>query len=240
MNKLSFLRSIVCAITLGAVFALPHHAQAAPKQGDAVAVTVTGSADFSLDGKTWQRLRANDVLKPGTEIRTALGGKVELFLNYNGPIVVVKPESHMAISRLDRVDDGNEIVTDTLLEVKAGSIAGYTQKMSPRSTYVVKNSLGNVNITGTIYDVYASGYVYVQSGAVNVVYSPQGASRFGNVVYVPEGFYFNPVTYSTTTTPPAMGDTLLATVNTSIGNVRRFNLSRGRKLEVTAVTPVSL
>jgi hypothetical protein len=35
-------------------------------------------------------------------------------------------------------------------------------------------------------------------------------------------------------------DPIIATVNTTVGNIRNFNLSRGRKLRVTAVNPVSL
>jgi len=226
---------------VGALFAAPvAPAHAATKPGEAVAVTVSGKAEFSTNGRDWLPLRSNDTLKPGAEVRTASGATVDLFLNYNGPVVVVQSASHLVVSKLDREESGDQVVTDTQLEVKAGSILGYAQKMSSGSRYVVKNSLGDVNITGTIYQVYASGYVYVVSGAVEVRYSPRGISRLGTTVYVDAGFYFDPVAYSSTSTAPPVTDVLLTTINTTIGNVRKFNLSRGRKLTVKTVTPISL
>jgi hypothetical protein len=163
-----------------------------------------------------------------------------LVLNHNGPAVVVEASSHLSLTTLKRLQIGDDIDTETQLDVKSGSIVGYTQKMSPRSRYVVKHSLGEAVITGTIYQVYASGYVYVSSGAVDVRYSQNGVGNLGNVVNIQAGFYFNPATYSATLTPPAITDTIVATVNTTVGNIRTFNLSRGRKLRVTAVDPTSI
>jgi hypothetical protein len=211
-------------------------ARAAVLKGEAVAVTVSGAADYSVDGKEWKPLRANDTLKPGMEVRTATGAKVDLFLNYNGPLVIVQSSSHLVISKLDREEISGRVVTDTELNVKAGSIIGYTQKMAPSSQYKIKNQLGDVFITGTIYQVYASGYVYCQSGEVNVRYSPKGVSLLGNTVDIFAGFYFDPVSYSSTTIPPDTSDTLLATVEATIGNIRKFNLSRGRKLTVEVLS----
>jgi hypothetical protein len=235
-------RSLLTVGLLTALWSSSSVIAAEPKwdAGEAVAVTITGAAEVTDDGKVWRVLRVNDVLKPGAQVRTMANSKVDLFLNHNGPAVVVEASSHLALTTLKRLQTGDEIDTDTQLDVKAGSIVGYTQKMSPRSRYVVKHGLGEAVITGTIYQVYASGYVYVSSGSVDVRYSQSGFGNLGNVVNVAAGFYFNPATYSATLTPPSMTDTIIATVNTSVGNIRNFNLSRGRKLRVTAVEPVSI
>lgn len=241
MKKLMYIPSLVCALIAGSFVTTATTAKAGVQQGEAVAVTVKGAADYSLNGKDWVPLRANDTLKPGTEIRTATGASVDLFLNYNGPVVVVQPGTHFVLSKLDREEKGDQVVTDTLLDVKKGAIMGYTQKMGTGSRYVIKTPEGEVNVTGTLYYVYATGYVYVQTGAVEVKYSPRGASRFSTTaVHVPEGFYLAPGASTPTLTPPPLGDTIIATISTSIGNVRRFNLSRGRKLEIKAVAPLSL
>lgn len=234
-------RSLSCLGLMGMLAAQPAKAAEAKwDAGEAVAVAITGGAEVSVDGKAWRTLRENDVLKPGAHIRTMANSKVDLFLNHNGPALVVESSSHLVLSTLKRLQTGDEMDTETELDVKSGSIVGYTQKMSPRSRYVVKHSLGEAVITGTIYQVYASGYVYVSSGSVDVRYSQSGFGNLGNIVNVQAGFYFNPATYSATLTPPAVGDTIIATVNTTVGNIRNFNLSRGRKLRVTAVNPVSI
>jgi hypothetical protein len=243
MSLFSLLtRSLSCLGMAGILCAQTGVAATEPKweAGEAVAVAITGSAEVSMNGKDWRTLRVNDVLVPGAQIRTLASSKVELFLNHNGPALVVESSSHLVLSTLKRLAVGDEIDTETELDVKAGSIVGYTQKMSPRSRYVVKHGLGEAVITGTIYQVYASGYVYVVSGSVDVRYSPQGTSGLGNVVNVQQGFYFNPATYSATMTPPAGTDPIIATVNTTVGNIRKFNLSRGRKLQVNAVNPTSI
>jgi hypothetical protein len=236
-------RAVFTASLLGVLWAPNSSVVAAEPQweaGEAVAVSITGGAEVTDDGKVWRVLRVNDVLKPGAQVRTMANSKVDLFLNHNGPAVVVEASSQLALTTLKRLQTGDEIDTETQLDVKAGSIVGYTQKMSPRSRYVVKHGLGEAVITGTIYQVYASGYVYVQSGSVDVRYSQSGLGNLGNVVNVAAGFYFNPANYAATLTPPSMSDTIIATVNTSVGNIRNFNLSRGRKLRVTAVEPVSI
>jgi hypothetical protein len=235
-------RSLSCLGMAGILCAQTGVAATEPKweAGEAVAVAITGSAEVSLNGKDWRTLRVNDVLAPGAQIRTLASSKVDLFLNHNGPALVVEASSHLVLSTLKRLPVGDEMDTETELDVKAGSIVGYTQKMSPRSRYVVKHGMGEAVITGTIYQVYASGYVYVTSGSVDVRYSQSGFGNLGNIVNVQAGFYFNPATYSATLTPPAITDPIIATVNTSVGNIRNFNLSRGRKLRVTAVNPVSI
>jgi hypothetical protein len=242
MKVFSLLPRVLAGIGLAGLMFSHVCAAAEPnwQAGEAIAVAITGSAEVSENGKDWRILRENDVLKPGAEIRTKADSKVDLFLNHNGPAVVVESSSHLALTTLRRLQSGDEIDTETELNVKAGSIVGYTQKMSTRSRYVVKHSLGEAVITGTIYQVYASGYVYVISGAVDVRYSLAGFGNLGNVVTIQAGFYFNPSTYSATLTPPSLTDPVIATVNTTVGNIRNFNLSRGRKLRVTAVNPVSL
>ncbi|HEY6167975.1 MAG TPA: hypothetical protein VI454_08050 [Verrucomicrobiae bacterium] len=241
MKNLMLVPSLVCALIAAIFVATSPAARAAVQQGEAVAVAVKGTADYTVNGRDWLPLRANDTLKPGAEIRTADGASVDLFLNYNGPVVAVQPGSHLVLSKLDREEKGDQVVTDTLLEVKKGAIMGYAQKIATGSRYVIKTPESVVTVTGTLYYVYATGYVYVQTGAVEVKYSPRGASRFStSAVNVPEGFYLAPGASTPTLTPPPVGDTIVATISTSIGNVRRFNLSRGRKLEIKAVAPASL
>lgn len=243
MRLLSILsRALFTGGILGALSIATTISAAEPKweAGEAVAVSVSGGAEVTDNGKDWRTLRVNDVLKPGAQVRTMANSKVDLFLNHNGPAVVVEASSHLQLTTLKRLQSGDEIDTDTQLDVKAGSIVGYTQKMSTRSRYVVKHGLGEAVITGTVYQVYASGYVYVVSGSVDVRYSQGGFGNLGNTVNIQSGFYFNPATYAATLTPPSMSDPIIATVNTTVGNIRNFNLSRGRKLRVTAVTPTSI
>src|SRR5262245_2147547 len=113
MKTNRFFAPVLAALLAVAGFFGIGSARGAVIKGEAVAVTVTGTADYSVDGKDWKPLRANDVLKPGMEVRTATGAKVDLFLNYNGPMVIVQASSHLVLTKLDREEISGRVVTDT-------------------------------------------------------------------------------------------------------------------------------
>ncbi|MBI3880947.1 MAG: hypothetical protein HY301_12925 [Verrucomicrobia bacterium] len=210
-------------------------ASAVTIKGEAVVVAMKGTAQYTSNGRDWFNLANNAVLRPGMEIRTSKDTFVDLFLNYNGPAIRIESEAQVVLAKLDREEKGLDIVTDTYLKVKTGSIVGYAQKASPGSRYVVESPKEIVTITGTAYTVNALGFVVVTSGSVTVRYAPNGTT-FGIDVVIHAGFSFDPTTGTEVATNPSDSDNLIANVNALSGNIRRFNLARGAKIEVKAVS----
>jgi hypothetical protein len=236
MNVKTLIQRVIGGAMLLSTALFSQPAQAEVIQGEAVAVSLKGKAEYSLDGATWNELTRNTVLKPGAVVRTDKDSFVDLFMNYNGPAVRIEASSRLRLTKLDREEKGDTIVTDTVLTLAEGSIVGYAQKATSGSRYIVETPRGVANITGTTYSVNAFGYVIVTSGAVEVRYSPVTGAPLSAPLVVGAGQMYDPTTGTVVTAGPPGTSNLLATVNTLMGNVRRFNLARGATVEVKAIS----
>lgn len=76
----------------------------------------------------------------------------------------------LAVDKLEAVDTGTGIVTDTQLDLRAGKIMGTVKRMPPGSLYEVKIPNGVAGIRGTVYVLSADGTVSVLAGSVVVAY----------------------------------------------------------------------
>jgi hypothetical protein len=218
MNSTS-IRNLFLSLALMLVASLGVSAAHA-RQGAAVVTSVIGAAEYSTDGSNWLPLRADDVLRPGTEIRSHAGTAVDLFLNYNGPLVRVDAQSRVLLTKLEYSERDGEIVTDTEIDVKEGAILGYTQKLSAHSRYVVNTPQGEAAITGTHYKVNADLKVVVISGSVNVTYKKYGQKEVKAIVNA--GQTFDPVTRTVRPTLPTDTAMLIADINTMKRTERKF------------------
>lgn len=186
---------------LGCVFAFAsiNHAAAQTTDGVAKVVAIHGDARYFLpgDSKPYQ-LRDGMVIKSGMTIQTAsgFGNYVDLVLNnahaeeapeaspseiahYTPKAeqdgIRIKENSVLLIDKLSVTQTGADIVTDTELDLKAGTILGTVKKLSPQSKYEVKIPNGVAGIRGTIYEISANGIIRVLSGLVVVAYvGPDG------------------------------------------------------------------
>jgi hypothetical protein len=220
MNS-AFFRHFSQKLFLLAVSLLLAVSAAQARQGAAVVSSVIGSAEYSMDGKNWLPLHADDVLRPGAEIRSHAGAAVDLFLNYNGPLVRVDAQSRVLLAKLEYSERDGEIVTDTEIDVKEGAILGYTQKLSPHSRYVVNTPQGEASITGTHYKVNADLKVVVISGSVTVTYKKYGQKEVKAIVNA--GQTFDPVTKTVRPTLPTDTAMLIADINTMKNTERKFS-----------------
>jgi hypothetical protein len=144
----------------------------------------------------WQPLKNGTMLKSGAIVQTAAGSHVDIVLNNPGAsgatfsMVSAPPSSHISASgpsyqpkvRQDAVrifentvlgidklsidQTGVETITETKLDLKAGSIFGTVKKLSAGSSYEVKIPNGVAGIRGTVYYLHAAGLARVLSGSV--------------------------------------------------------------------------
>ncbi len=152
----------------------------------------SGSAQYTVDGTFWATLEKGAVLKQGATIRTDAMGVVDLYLGKNGPQVRLAPQTTLALSTLTYDEGAGETIVTTELGLTTGKIQGVVRKMSAASRYEVKTPVGTCGIRGTKYEITSTGRVTVESGFVDVMYTPPGASAPVKFE-VPAGYTFDPM-----------------------------------------------
>src|SRR5262249_6511914 len=127
---------------------------------------IQGQAAFSTDHKTWQPLTANTVLQQGAEIRTEANSSADLILQSSDTGLRMTAGPTMEVTKLSMLTAGEDVITQTRLNVKEGSILGSQRKLSKPSTFNIDTPECVATIVGTEYKVSASGPVSCFSGAV--------------------------------------------------------------------------
>jgi hypothetical protein len=190
-------------------------AQSTTSDGIAKVVKISGDARYFTAGdSTPHSLKEGMILKSGTTIQTASGegNFVDLVLNNAQAVAPPEPSpsaiahyqpkaeqdgvrifdnSVLSVDKLTVTATGAETVTDTELDLKAGSVLGTVKKLSPSSKYEVKIPNGVAGIRGTIYYLNASGIIKVLSGSVVVAYVGSGGNVITQVVNSGEQFDIN-------------------------------------------------
>jgi hypothetical protein len=183
--------------------------------GIAKVVAVAGDARYFVAGdSTPHVLKTGMILKSGITIQTASGPLNYVDLVLNNPQAIAPPtpsasdvahyqpkaeqdgirifdNTVLSVDKLSKTMTGADTVTDTELDLKAGSILGTVKKLSPASKYEVKIPNGVAGIRGTIYFLSASGVVRVLSGSVVVAYVGSGGNVITQVVNAGEQFDTN-------------------------------------------------
>ncbi len=142
-------------------------ANAQVQPGQVLIQAVHGSATYS-SGEQSLPLKENLVLSKGAVLKTGNDA-------------------------INKENAGEEIITETSLNLTAGSIVGSQRKLAIPSTFEVNTPNGVATIKGTEYIVRSDGAVGVISGSVQVIYNLPGNG--GSIkVTVPAGSYFDPAT----------------------------------------------
>jgi hypothetical protein len=88
----------------------------------------------------------------------------------------------LGIDKLTVDQTGVETITETQLDVKAGSIFGMVKKLSASSKYEVKIPNGVAGIRGTIFFINASGILRVLTGSVVLAFVGADGSTTAKIV----------------------------------------------------------
>jgi len=209
------IRNVV--IGLVSVFTLACISASAQSSEDGIAKVVAKSGDaryFVAGDSTPHDVKVGMILKPGVTIQTAsgMGNYVDIVLNNasatapaaSSPSAIAhwQPKAEqdgirifentiLAVDKLTKTTTGADVVTDTEMDLKAGSILGTVKKLTPTSKYEVKIPNGVAGIRGTIYFLSASGILRVVTGSVVVAYVGPGGNVITQIVNGGEQFDTN-------------------------------------------------
>jgi hypothetical protein len=129
--------------------------QAEVRQGKAVVTAVKGSVTYSYNNAIWKTLKRGDVLKPGATVKTGDASSVDLFLDQNGQLLALNPNSILNLEKLNYEESlTGQMTVDTLLDLRDGDLIGKAARLSQGSKYQVRTANGIANIGGS--DVQAS------------------------------------------------------------------------------------
>lgn len=203
---------VTCALTLASV---NHLSAQTANDGIVKVVAISGDARYFVAGdSTPHNLKVGMILKSGTTIQTASGMDNYVDLILNNPHAEAAPSSSpsaiahyepkaeqdgirifdnsvLAVDKLTVTPTGADTVTDTELDLKAGSILGTVKKLAPASKYEVKIPNGVAGIRGTIYFLSASGILRVVAGSVVMAYVGPSGNVITQVVNAGEQFDIN-------------------------------------------------
>lgn len=136
------------------------------QQGKARVTAIKGQAQYKLtaDGQ-WIPLKVNTILRSGAIVQAGQGSVVDLFLGENGPMVRVTESTELGLDKLTLQKTAEEVIIETELNLKAGTIRGNVKKLAAASRYEVKTPVGVCAIRGTIYQISANGVVIIDRGS---------------------------------------------------------------------------
>ena len=153
--------------------------------------SIQGTVTFSTDHSTWSELKPGTTLGKGAELKTASDSTADLEFDYSGTVLRLRPNSLLELARMDEEPIEANVITETSLNLKSGSVIGSQRKLAKPSTFTIRMANGSATIRGTEYLVAADGAVTCLRGEVAVNSSHQGSPVSAAV---PAGFSFNPAT----------------------------------------------
>ena len=170
---------------------------AGTQQGKAKVVKITGNATYNAANGEKGNLKVGQILEAGATISTGVAATVELNLGVNGNLLVIKPDTTVAIDQLDFTGTGADTVANTRLNLTKGGLNGNVKKLARNSNYEIKTANGVAGVRGTAYTIDSNGVVHVWDGAVNITYTVRGVSKTvtvlqGQTMYPPDATHTEP------------------------------------------------
>ncbi|MSU59448.1 MAG: hypothetical protein EXS35_14965 [Pedosphaera sp.] len=200
-------------------------AQAEMRSGKVFVHAVSGAVTGVGAGGIAQKLQAAENLEAGTVIRIGEGATADLILGYNGTVLRLTPNSVLRLVQLEQEIAGENVITQTKLELVSGALAGTQRKLASPSFLEITTPTAVARIKGTEYYVRADGAVSVISGSVTVHWNLPGNQGDVTVV-VSAGYTFDPTTQTIVATTPEYLQNIIAHIDTTRNNAETFKIGK--------------
>jgi hypothetical protein len=115
-------------------------------------------------------------------------------------VIRMQADTMLAVDKLTVVDTGNDTVSDTELDLRAGKIFTSVKKLSADSQYIIKLPNGVAGVRGAALTLSADGTAFVLHGIV--VLSIIGPNGQPHVIVVHGGYGFDVLTGKVVTLSP--------------------------------------
>src|SRR5262245_58652769 len=180
----------VASLSTAAVVLTTASLRAEPRSAGIFVQGIKGTVEYCDTDHVWKPLPPKVMLRAGHTVRTGSDSAADLMLMETRAVVRLIPNSELSFEKLTVQSTSEESISDTRLNLRAGSRVGYTRKMAASSKFEIVTPEGKATIRGTEYIVSASGAVSVISGAVTVNYNLPGGGGDIRVTIQP-GFSFD-------------------------------------------------
>jgi len=166
MKRLPAFSSLSVAI-VQLIFSGVASAQVNELSAKAISRSVLGTVQYSK-GDQWLPLKVNQTLDPGATIRTSSNS--DCYLQVNGFTSTVKLEegTTLILQKMIALGGGGDADTETILDLKTGTIFGKVKKLSAGSSYEIHTPNGSAKIRGTDFQISA---IPLPSGAFRVTFT---------------------------------------------------------------------
>jgi hypothetical protein len=189
-SRQRFANKLVAVVASLMVLALAT-LQAQTQQGKAEVRAIIGKAAYATGNAPFMDLKVGTVLYSGSTIKTAPGSSVDLFLGNSAGVVRVTESTTVALDRLTLTDTGADIVTETQLDLREGTILGNVNKLSAASRYEIRTPNGVAGIRGTRYQISASSFIILLDGVMVYVHVQNNLPQ-AHVLRAPMPVMFTP------------------------------------------------
>jgi hypothetical protein len=218
------VRGVVTSAALFSIFCF-QTASAETQPARVQIKAVQGQALYSADHKSWQRLKPGMSVSGGIYLKTEARSSADLILNASGTVLRMTEGTVLEITKLEKAVAGEDVITETSLNLQSGGVIGSQRKLSKPSRFDITLPAGKATIVGTEYLVRADGSVTCLTGDVAVTYNlPQNG---GSVkVSVPAGASFDSATGQVVPTTDSYLQNIIADVDTVRNNAQVFKADK--------------
>jgi hypothetical protein len=126
-----------------------------------------------------------------TPSATSTGSGAGAISSPDQDVIRVLDDTYLVFDSLSATDTGADTVTETLLDLKKGSIFGNVKKQAAASRFEVKIPNGVAGIRGTIFLISASGNIACMTGSVVAAYTDSSGNVATQVVGAGQQFNTN-------------------------------------------------
>lgn len=166
-------------------------AHAEHQNGQLLIKSVRGQASYCTDGVKWHPLSPGVVLGKGAVLRTGGNSTADVVLKSSGTALRMVPNTFLEVASLEKEVAGEEVITWTVLDLRAGGVIASQRKLDPLSRFQINTLAGPVTIGRTEYLVQADGTVKCFAGRIWLDGNFTGNAT---AIGVPAGFSFDPIT----------------------------------------------
>ena len=153
-------------------------AQEMKPDGVAVVRAVHGMAQYS-NGDQWLDAKPNLQFVAGTTLRTGADSVMDLRVNGTVSSIRLEAQTTAQLQRMARASAETSADTETILDLKSGTLLGSVKKLSAKSLYQIHTPDGTAAVRGTDFEIEA---LQQADGSVHTKFSCIGGELFCSAV----------------------------------------------------------